>query len=494
MYLQTTPSSPRSNLIHYFSPALCYTKMGGIIGACIERRHGKPESSSSATAVELVLGNDDLLREVLLRLSLPTALVRAACVCKRWLRIASSPAFLHDFRVLHPPPLLGSFPNDPTWRPKLLARRGPDAELTDMARRTNAYLSSISQDERGRYEVLDVRNGRVLFYVTDVSDPIRLGTMVCSPLMQRSPPAYLPFEWLGTSSGGVVADDPDAVEHINTFEFLPEDGGDGLSYFEVILANRLRGRGNPNAVFATVVACEAGIAGERRATPPLVLPKRLRRSSCSKRGLLCGGGKFYVVSKNGYVLGLDLAAVSLFRIRLPDELLLQDGTSTTEAVEHDDDYLRNVCLSRGESSKFYVVCIKELKVFVWLLRDAERGSNANDWVLLHAICLLQVFAPAVVAEHDLSSGGCRVHLLEQSGDRADFVYLSVLDMSTTAEGCSRTCYYLFHVKRRAVEKVLEVEEEEAASHSRTTYYLLNPFTMVWPPAFPPALNDGYAWS
>uniref|UniRef100_A0A0D9VEY1 F-box domain-containing protein n=1 Tax=Leersia perrieri TaxID=77586 RepID=A0A0D9VEY1_9ORYZ len=34
-----------------------------------------------------VLGNDDLLEEILLRLGFPTTLVHAALVCKRWLRI-----------------------------------------------------------------------------------------------------------------------------------------------------------------------------------------------------------------------------------------------------------------------------------------------------------------------------------------------------------------------------------------------------------------------
>jgi hypothetical protein len=165
--------------------------------------------------------------------------------------------------------------------------------------------------------------------------------------------------------------------------------------------------------------------------------------------------------------------MSLFRVCLPDELLLQvqDSSTTEAAAEHDgDDDLRNVCLSRGEGSKFYVVCIKGFKVFVWLHDADQRGSsNASGWALVDTICLLQVFA-----EYDLSSGGCRIHLLEQSGDRAEFVYLSIVN--TTGE-CSRTGYFLLHVKSRAVEKVFDEED------SRRTY-LITPFIMVWPPAFP----------
>ncbi|XP_066325572.1 uncharacterized protein [Miscanthus floridulus] len=56
-----------------------------------------------------VLGNGDLLHEILLRLGFPTCLVRAAAVCRRWLRLASDPAFVRRFRKLHPPHPLGFY-------------------------------------------------------------------------------------------------------------------------------------------------------------------------------------------------------------------------------------------------------------------------------------------------------------------------------------------------------------------------------------------------
>ncbi|CAN6275530.1 unnamed protein product [Urochloa humidicola] len=434
------------------------------------RRLGKPAASSpEAAATALVLGNDDLLREVLLRLALPASLARAACVCKRWLRVASDPTFLHSFRTLHPPRLLGSFPSDrKSWnRPSLLPCPGLPAELAAMARRANSYLSRVSEQEPGRYEILDVRNGRVLFYVTDVSDPIRLGTMICAPLLPE-PPVYLPLKWLAGTN--YDHDTGDEAELLEIFEFLPEDGGDGLSYFEVRVVKHRRSK--PGVVFATLVSCQAGVvAGECHATPPIVLPKGSVWSSCSRRGLL-SGGKFYVLSKDGYILGLDLVAMSLFYIDLPGQLL-QQGRDR-EAIEGYDN-LKSFCLSRGEGSKFYLIHTKGLKVFVWL-HDAERGSNANaasNWVLVDTICLLQVFAP--VAEHDFSSGGCRIHLLERGGDNAEFVYLSILDATDDGSRID----YLLHIKSRAVEKVFEED--------RHTTSLLYPFTMVWP-AFP-AVNE-----
>ncbi|TVU18989.1 hypothetical protein EJB05_35112, partial [Eragrostis curvula] len=78
--------------------------------------------SSPASAVQLSEGpsspapaslpdNDDILREILLRLPpLPSSLPRASAVSKRWRRLVSDPHFARSFRAHHrTPPLLGFF-------------------------------------------------------------------------------------------------------------------------------------------------------------------------------------------------------------------------------------------------------------------------------------------------------------------------------------------------------------------------------------------------
>ncbi|KAF7081944.1 hypothetical protein CFC21_085840 [Triticum aestivum] len=62
-------------------------------------------------AVCKVLGNDNLLAEILVRLPpKPSSLPRASAVCKRWRGILSDPEFLKRFRKHHrKPPLLGFF-------------------------------------------------------------------------------------------------------------------------------------------------------------------------------------------------------------------------------------------------------------------------------------------------------------------------------------------------------------------------------------------------
>ncbi|OEL31515.1 hypothetical protein BAE44_0007465 [Dichanthelium oligosanthes] len=56
--------------------------------------------------VASVLGDDDLLAEILLRLDSPTWLVRAALASTRWLHRASDPVVLRRFSARCPPRIL----------------------------------------------------------------------------------------------------------------------------------------------------------------------------------------------------------------------------------------------------------------------------------------------------------------------------------------------------------------------------------------------------
>ncbi|XP_047079041.1 uncharacterized protein LOC124689574 [Lolium rigidum] len=70
--------------------------------------HRRSPSSPAASPLD----DDDLLREILLRLPpQPSSLPRASAVCKRWLRLAADPGFFRRFRRHHNrnPPLLGFF-------------------------------------------------------------------------------------------------------------------------------------------------------------------------------------------------------------------------------------------------------------------------------------------------------------------------------------------------------------------------------------------------
>ena len=69
----------------------------------------------------MALEDDDLLREILLRLSpLPSSLPRASAVCKRWRGLVTDPGFFRSFGDHHRkegPPILGFFVtcSTPSW-------------------------------------------------------------------------------------------------------------------------------------------------------------------------------------------------------------------------------------------------------------------------------------------------------------------------------------------------------------------------------------------
>ncbi|KAL6630936.1 hypothetical protein ACP70R_028276 [Stipagrostis hirtigluma subsp. patula] len=74
--------------------------------------HPKMSEGSASPAPAALPDDDDLLREILLRLPpLPSSLPRASLVSKRWRRLVADPQFLRRFRARHhrTPPLLGFF-------------------------------------------------------------------------------------------------------------------------------------------------------------------------------------------------------------------------------------------------------------------------------------------------------------------------------------------------------------------------------------------------
>uniref|UniRef100_A0A8I6Y209 F-box domain-containing protein n=1 Tax=Hordeum vulgare subsp. vulgare TaxID=112509 RepID=A0A8I6Y209_HORVV len=57
------------------------------------------DGGHAATAA--VLGNENLLHQILIHVGYPTSLLCAALVCKQWLRHVTDPDFLHGFHGRH---------------------------------------------------------------------------------------------------------------------------------------------------------------------------------------------------------------------------------------------------------------------------------------------------------------------------------------------------------------------------------------------------------
>ncbi|CAD6251106.1 unnamed protein product [Miscanthus lutarioriparius] len=269
-------------------------------------------------ATSKVLGDDDLLGEILIRLDSPTSLVRAALVSKRWLRHASHRDFLRRFCGLRPPRLLGFFVTG-DWVPR------PDS-VFDAFPEFSSY-------------VWDCRNGRVLFDFSEtvfgirrfgVSDPLRYPDRGVTEFPPPPPP-------MG----------PHAM-------LLPDDEHDDASCYRVDIDTRGRRRVSAQVSVLRSGAWTVLSAWTKLDRPPDRIPKLT----------LLAGGKLYMVAVAGYIICMDLAAASLFVVEYP------------EGVAYE--YYGNLVLCRGDNSVLYLFHVKGDRLSVWLRRMDEHGA---EWVL-----------------------------------------------------------------------------------------------------------------
>uniref|UniRef100_A0A453GHA1 F-box domain-containing protein n=1 Tax=Aegilops tauschii subsp. strangulata TaxID=200361 RepID=A0A453GHA1_AEGTS len=133
------------------------------------------EAQPPPACVSKVLDEDNLLREIIVRVGFPTSLVRAAGVCTRWLSHASDRALLRRFRELHPPRLLGFYlakrerPGGARFFPVLplppdlaavVRRASFSLDAHEGARRSAGFSPDTHSD--GRSDVVGCWNGSVL--------------------------------------------------------------------------------------------------------------------------------------------------------------------------------------------------------------------------------------------------------------------------------------------------------------------------------------------
>ncbi|CAN6237924.1 unnamed protein product [Urochloa humidicola] len=283
-----------------------------------------PAPAAAAAAVEAVFGSEDLLREIILRLEFPTCLVRAAAVCKRWLRHASDPAFLRRFRERHPPRLLGFYLQG-TFPQRLLFV--PVSEAPELA--TAVRRASVAAD---RFVFRGCRDGRLLVRYLDAAAG-QHGLL--SPLHPTRGVALLP---------------PPPRPTFTRF-FLHKAGGgeDGVMALEF---DARRGQ-------ADVVSLQSG-TWAFRISAPIQLPYQLAAIGDVVPPVR---GKMYIQTSFGYILVLDLATASSSVVHLPGRV------NTT-----------NFRLACGEDSGLFLIHAEGFLLSVWKCRTENNG--VHDWDLV----------------------------------------------------------------------------------------------------------------
>ncbi|TVU18998.1 hypothetical protein EJB05_35121, partial [Eragrostis curvula] len=218
----------------------------------------------SAPALE----NDDILREILIRLSpLPSSLLRASLVSKRWRDILSDPSFLRRFCAHHKttPPLLGFFTTD----------KGHKAVFTPLLRPPNripTHRFSLPHQCRPLL-VGAVRHGLVLIH-----NPLQLEAVVWDPVTggQLTVP-YAPDFRVGC---------PDYNIRGAVLRTTADDGDGGC--FKVVLTRTERsGSGHTMSVFMAVYESATRKWSQTSST---VIPSSLLLSQATVlvRNTLCG--------------------------------------------------------------------------------------------------------------------------------------------------------------------------------------------------------------
>ncbi|KAI4986149.1 hypothetical protein ZWY2020_018779 [Hordeum vulgare] len=389
--------------------------------------------------VSKVLDDDNLLREIIIRVGFPTTLVHAALVCKRWYQHASEPAFLCLFRERHPPCLLGFYLENREDENIISIRFIPmlpqPSELARVIRTVESYSWGFYHGAPANF--LCSRKGKVLVNLYNKVKASKFTTRVHSPLCPESGLAVVPpLPHIG------IRDD----YYFSMNDLLLMEEADGVTYIHVLLvANTQRTKytvlvqvlRHGDGVWRTYLALERDQILDPEFEPRVVL----------------ANNKIYIASTQSSIDFLDLTTSSISEVQLPQGV--EYGDKDTMLAPADDD------------SGVYLIHAKNLQLDIWL----HKGDN---WLLVDTISLRDMIA-------NLRIPGCEVEdeptaplWINHVGPYADFVFLEM-----------GRCALHLDVKCMQLRKVYDMTEEELDLGD------IHPLTMIWPPIFP-ALEDNPA--
>uniref|UniRef100_A0ACD6AB89 Uncharacterized protein n=1 Tax=Avena sativa TaxID=4498 RepID=A0ACD6AB89_AVESA len=399
------------------------------------------EGRAAAAAASAVLDNDDLLGEILLRLAFPTSLVRAALVCKRWLRLVSAPAFLRHFRHLHPPHLLGFYVTTHKNPPRFVPMPQPP-ELASVFRHASFELDMMGSDMIG----IDYCRNGLLIIITSRRCHGALATYQTSvrcPLYPRRHISFLPPVPKTSINGGLTC---------YRCDILTNGGGDdGQSYFCLVIRSK-----EQHSVLDVYVlekdtwAMYSSAVTEIRKID-LLLPRSLILDGMIYN-LALVGGTYKLVS-------LDVSSARLSLVNLPEEVV--ELLRTDLSLENDD-------------SEVHLIYVRGSQLRIWLYMVDNDDGTLNSWLLVDTICLLRICA----ANHMMPTS-----IFEDVDDSELLVYAVGVDSGLFFLEKDEVLY-LFDIKRKTAKMVFAATQEDKR------LYEFIPFMMVWPPKFPVMTDEG----
>lgn len=401
----------------------------------------------AADAVSMVLDDDDLLLEIMFRLGLPTSLVSAILVCKRWFFVASDPFFLRWFRRLHPPCLLGFYVSTRSTTSHVLLRprfvpMPPDQlsqELAPAVRMAESY--SLGEYDEEFAWVDDLQND----------------TMIVSGFYDKRCVAGV--HWPTSPHRGVVAlpvtpyDQFDGTAGTAAHFLLKVEGGrNSLVYVWLSMGFLMRENEYSVKYKAHIYVLQEDGHWRFRSSAAAVLP-----SPKSDSKPLLVGTKIYLEHSTSIAV-LDLKTSTFSTIQLPEG---------TEQYSYKD-----MILSPAYDSGILLIHLDEdLELCIWFLI----GGGTPNWLLIDVISMPEMFETLGMTGWTSDGQPATLFQTTQTGDFVEFVFLKL-----------GQCAFCLDTRQRVLRKVYEVTQEDQ------TLEQLHPFMTTWPPNFPALKGDHLA--
>ncbi|EAZ15487.1 hypothetical protein OsJ_30899 [Oryza sativa Japonica Group] len=318
--------------------------------------------------------DDRLLAVILLRLPSAAALARAATVCRRWRRVASSPTFLRLFRRLHrhAPPLLGFFVCNNGFAvsrkvggelvgevvdPAFLPTFHPVPREFEGAISRCGHFSLASLPDVDRWALADTRDGLLLLCST-FNDRMSIprNFVVANPVSGRSvlvrDARFYQLDAESAYLGAALRIDDD------------NDGGaGGVLCFEIIVVTYFMPGPPPLRLLVAL----------RRVGPctptPTPAPPSCPCSAHSATTCTPNGSVYWLINDdddddddNPYLLALDARTKQFSNIKLPRAMWTR--------------YRGNMCVMRSDDGELRVVAFAAAALDFWHL-DKSRSSRGR---------------------------------------------------------------------------------------------------------------------
>uniref|UniRef100_A0ACD5TW48 Uncharacterized protein n=1 Tax=Avena sativa TaxID=4498 RepID=A0ACD5TW48_AVESA len=477
--------------------------------------HNASPTDDGDTPVSMVLDNGDLLLEIMLRLPLPTTLVRAILVCKRWFLLASEPFSLHCFRRLHPPSLLGFYVSTRSTtthlplRPRFVPMPPPEADrpppLPEPDSEQPPPLEPESEQptlpdsdqppppESDQQQPLEPEpekpppppppdSAHPAPQEQELSAAIRMAEtysldaykeeLTCISDLQndtllvsgfRGESFAVEVHWPLSPHRGVVAipvtpyDQLDGMAGTAAHFILKVQSGrsHSLAFVWLSMGFLIKGKGEYSLKYkAHIYVLQEDGQWRFRASAAAVLPSPKSNS----RPLLVGT-KIYLEHSTS-IAALDLKTSTFSEIPLPEGMERYSYEDMVLAAFYDS----GVCLIHLD---------EDLQLFIWLHIDG--GTGTPTWLPIDFISLPEMFETLGMTGWTDDDEPATLFQTAQMGDFVEFVFLKL-----------GQCAFCLDTRRRVLHKVYEVTQEDQ------TLEKLHPLMTTWPPKFPELKGDHLA--